>query len=58
MDVEKEMDKLEKMCEPLRKYLIEKYNPYVTISVTYNGISVKQEKIWIPINSCQPPESD
>lgn len=58
MDVVKEMDELEKICEPLRKYLIENYNPYVTISVAYNGISVKQEKIWIPINSGQPQKSD
>lgn len=44
------MEELEKVCQPLVKYLKDNYDPYTEIAITMDSITVKRDVEGIPVN--------
>ena len=42
------MEELKALCEPVIKYLEEKYNPHTELVISTDGIKLNETEIWIP----------
>ena len=44
-----ELEELQELCRPIAGWLEEKGDPYTTVEITVDHISVKQEIMGIPV---------
>lgn len=53
----KKLDQLQELALPLKEYLEKNYDPHCEVVVSFNGVKIIREEMYLPAEKIhQPPE--